>query len=325
MVGGLSVMRVRLSILLLLALTAGACERRSELTVGVAAARRELAEPVLRTYGSNAKTDVRIIDAVGAGDADVLWERDPLRPLRLARAGKLAQLPVALTAAAPPGFVDPDGRWIAVVARARVIAYDRDKVSADDAPTSVLQLAEPKWAARLVLATPNDGSSALHAAALFAALGTERGVSFYRALRDGGALLVASDEAARDALIAGERAVALLDSDLALAAQEGAPRIEVFVPDQSGLGAVLLPDIVAIAAAARNGRAAQELLESLLSPPVAQHIALSGDLVALRGGPGGAGGMLALADMRAMPIAYPALLVQYPAVQIALREAGVVP
>ena len=49
----------------------------------------------------------------------------------------------------PPRFRDPEGRWVGVTGRARVIAYSRDRVERSELPASPFELVEPRWEDRV--------------------------------------------------------------------------------------------------------------------------------------------------------------------------------
>ncbi len=86
------------------------------------------------------------IKAEGAGSpADVFLTVDVARLWRAEQAGIFAPLKSALlTKRIPAHFRDPNGNWFGFSSRARVIAYDRRKISAGDV-ARYEQLADPKW------------------------------------------------------------------------------------------------------------------------------------------------------------------------------------
>ena len=57
----------------------------------------------------------------------------------------------------------------------RVIAYNTKLVPQDQAPQSVLDLADPKWKGQAAIADPRFGSTSFHVAALYAAPGRPEG------------------------------------------------------------------------------------------------------------------------------------------------------
>lgn len=83
--------------------------------------------------------------------ADVIYaENSP--PLQyLASKGVLAPVAGATLKNTPSRFNSPDGRWVGVSARVSVMVYNTKLLSARDLPSSVLDLADPKWSGRLAI------------------------------------------------------------------------------------------------------------------------------------------------------------------------------
>jgi iron(III) transport system substrate-binding protein len=73
----------------------------------------------------------------------------------LADEGRLVALPQELLTRVDPRFRDPDGRWVGVTGRARVLAYNADVLAEGDLPASVNDLTDPKWANRIGWAPEN--------------------------------------------------------------------------------------------------------------------------------------------------------------------------
>jgi iron(III) transport system substrate-binding protein len=87
----------------------------------------------LKAEGAASPADVVIVS-----DAGALW--------RLADAGVLGEMAIpAAEALAPAHFRDPQKRWYGLTKRARVIAYDRTRFTAEQAPQSYAALADPVW------------------------------------------------------------------------------------------------------------------------------------------------------------------------------------
>ncbi|MGH2616189.1 MAG: iron ABC transporter substrate-binding protein [Thermomicrobiales bacterium] len=73
----------------------------------------------------------------------------------LADEGRFQQLPEELLALVDPRFRDPEGRWVGVTGRARVLAYNTDSLSDDELPSSVRDLTDPAWSGRIGWAPEN--------------------------------------------------------------------------------------------------------------------------------------------------------------------------
>jgi len=89
--------------------------------------------------------------------ADVYWGQSPGATAYLAGKDLLAPLPQGLLDLVAPGYEDPDGRWVGVSGRQRVLVYNSEVVAEADLPSSVLDLTAPRFAGKVGLA-PTNGS-----------------------------------------------------------------------------------------------------------------------------------------------------------------------
>lgn len=99
--------------------------------------------------------DVFANQIVQEGDrspADVFYtENSPALEFLQGR-GLLAPLPSSTLAAIPSKYDSPRGDWVGVTARVSVLVYNTNLLKPDQLPTSVMQLAQPKWNGKLALA-----------------------------------------------------------------------------------------------------------------------------------------------------------------------------
>jgi ABC-type Fe3+ transport system substrate-binding protein len=127
------------------------------------------------------------------------------------------------------------------------------------------------------------------------------------------------------ALLAGERAIALTNSDRAFAAQGKQPTLVVSVPDQAegGLGALLIPAVIGITQRGIDRPACHRLVEFLLAPSAARRISLTDDSILVLSDPGEVpAGLLSILKLRVMPVVYAALAARLPGLASALAQAG---
>ena len=280
------------------------------------------ARPLLHEFSGNSGTvvDTRRADDV---DVDVLWERDPEVVLQLAARGALSVLPGADTYGRPASMIDPRRQWIATSVAARSLLYDPARIAEADVPTRIRQLSSPEVGRQLVLADPTHGAAAWHAAALFSALGDAQAQALYQALVTNGALVVDDEDTVLAAVIDGRRPLALIDSDRAFAAQESRPQLVTVLPDQDadGLGAFLLPSVVAVTARGAANPASHALLDFLLSAPITRRLALTTNAILPLTDPAEVpAGLLSIRTLRVMPVSYADLAARLPAVRQALSR-----
>ena len=84
--------------------------------------------------------------------ADVFYTENSLALQALDNKGLLAPVASSTLSAVPSQYDSPDGHWVGVSARVSVLVYNPAQIPASQLPTSVLQLADPKWKGKLALA-----------------------------------------------------------------------------------------------------------------------------------------------------------------------------
>lgn len=132
---------------------------RSEELVGPLIERFE-ADSGIRTevrYGDTAELAAAILEEGGNSPADVFWAQDAGALGALEAEDRLVTLPDQLLSSVPDGFRSADGYWVGTSGRARVAVYNRNAMSANELPGSVLELTQPAWRGRVGWA-PTNGS-----------------------------------------------------------------------------------------------------------------------------------------------------------------------
>ncbi|PQO44892.1 extracellular solute-binding protein [Blastopirellula marina] len=205
---------------------------------------------------------------------DVFWNNEILNTLRLKKAGMLASYQPKHVDEYPAEFVDPDGEWFGFAARARILLVNTDKLAEGERPTSIFDLADEKWKGQGGYAKPLFGTTATHAAVLFAELGDEKAKEFFTQLKENAQMFPGNKQVAK-AVSSGQIAFGLTDTDDAMVEiQQGHP-VAIVYPDQgeNGLGTLFVPNTLAIIQGGPNPEAAQKLVDYLLSAKVEQALA----------------------------------------------------
>ena len=146
-------------------------------------------EPVLQTFEKKTGIKVRAIydteETKSTGlvnrliaekdnpQADVFWSGDPARPALLEFKGIITPYFSSTAEDIPKIYKDEDGHWTGFSARARIILYNTNLLSIDEKPLSIFDLTKPVWRGQVAIANPLFGTTAIHIAALFIALGDE--------------------------------------------------------------------------------------------------------------------------------------------------------
>jgi iron(III) transport system substrate-binding protein len=285
-------------LLLAIAILTAGCGRSEE--AAPAAARtvtvyvstdRVFSEPVLQEYQRrfgvtvNAVYDTeeakstglanRLLAEQGRPQADVFWSNEPVRTLVLKSRGILAPYRSSSAEGIPSVLRDPDGQWTGFSARMRVIAYNTKLVKADEAPQSVLDLVDPKWKSQVAIADPRFGSTSFHVAALYTVLGDEKADAFFRQLKANDVRIVDGNSVVRDMVVRGEVKLGLTDTDDVNVALEDGQPIAMILPDRSGMGVPVMPNMVSLVRGAPRPDEGQRLIDYLLSPEVERMLAES--------------------------------------------------
>jgi len=109
---------------------------------------RETGIRVILRQGSDMEVANQIIQEGTASPADVfLTENSPAMVL-VDSAGLFAPIDTATLAQVPDAFRPSSGRWIGIAARSTVFAYNKTKLTPDQLPKSILDLADPAWKGR---------------------------------------------------------------------------------------------------------------------------------------------------------------------------------
>ncbi|MBN2023620.1 MAG: extracellular solute-binding protein [Pirellulales bacterium] len=282
----------RLLVLILASLPLGGCWSASESEVVVyTALDSEFSQPIFDDYQTETgaivrpKFDTESTKTVGLTEAilaerdrprcDLFWNNEILNTLRLARQGLLDAYHPPIAEQYPAEFRSPTGLWHGFAARARVLVINTDLVPQANRPGSILDLADPKWRGRAAIAKPLFGTTASHAACLFAAWGDDRAKDFFRQLKQNNVRILSGNKQVALAVAAGQVAFGLTDTDDAIIEQGKGMPVAIVYPDQAEgqLGTLFIPNTLAIVRGGPNPEAARRLVDYLLSPEVEARLA----------------------------------------------------
>jgi iron(III) transport system substrate-binding protein len=164
-------------------------------------------------------------------------------------------------------FIGPDDTWVGLTRRARVIMYNTDLVAADDLPTSIFDLTDPKWKGKIAAAGSTNGSMQAQIAAMRQQLGEEASEAWLQGLLDNEVTFFGGHTDVRKAVGAGEFALGLVNHYYYYLQQaEGSP-VGIIFPDQGDdqIGLITNVTAAAIVKGGANSSAAQALIDFLIS------------------------------------------------------------
>jgi iron(III) transport system substrate-binding protein len=206
---------------------------------------------------------------------DVFWNNEILNTIRLQRQGLLQAYHPAAAEEYPEAFRSPQGSWYGFAARARILVVNTKLVPEAEWPRSIHDLADPKWRGRAAMAKPLFGTTATHAACLFAYWGDQEAERFFQALKANEVNVLSGNKQVAVWVSRGQLAFGLTDTDDAIIEQEKGMPVEIVYPDQGkdGLGTLFIPNTLAIIKGGPNPQAARRLVDYLLSPEVEAKLA----------------------------------------------------
>jgi iron(III) transport system substrate-binding protein len=254
----------------------------------------------------------RLIAEKDRPQADLFWSGDPVRAAVLQAKGISAPYNSPQAPAWSGQVADAQRPFTTFSARARVIIFNRNLLSGKEPPTSIFDLADPRFRGVGCVANPLFGTMSAHAAALFHVLGEERAKDYFRRLTQNQVRMLSSNGEVRRRVAAGDFAIGLTDSDdVNVALKDGAP-VGFVLPDQQGIGTFLVPNAIVLIAGSRNPDNARQFIDFLLSPECERWLAESDAAqIPLREGipPPKLFGR-PLAEIRLMNVEYRALAIQ---------------
>jgi iron(III) transport system substrate-binding protein len=251
---------------------------------------REFSEPLLDQFTAEtgirvlARYDVESTKTVGLANAivqeearprcDLFWNNEILHTLRLQDRKLLDVYTPPAAAQIPTNFRDPAGYWHGFAARARVLIVNTELVPENARPTSVDDLLDPRWQGKTGLARPLFGTTATHAAVLFATRGEEQARTFFEKFKTNGIIFSGNKHVAQ-AVSSGQIAFGLTDTDDALIELEAARPVAIIFPDQRDdqPGTLLIPNTLALPRGTPHGAAARKLIDFLLTSKVENALA----------------------------------------------------
>lgn len=106
-------------------------------------------------YGQSSEMAATILEEGRNSPADLFFSQDAGALGALNHAARLAALPANLLDQVEPAFRAPNGTWIGVSGRARVVVYNPTRVSPEDLPDDLTGFCAPEWRGRVGWAPPN--------------------------------------------------------------------------------------------------------------------------------------------------------------------------
>ena len=227
---------------------------------------------VLPAYDSEASKTTgmvnKLIEEKENPVADVFWNGEFAQTILLKEKGILASYKSKKADDISINYKDEEGYFTAFGGRARCILVNTDLLEYDDYPKTFADVLNDKYeASKIGIAYPIFGTTATHAAAIFADLGSDVATNFYKDLYDRNIRVVDGNATVRDLVVDGQLIFGLTDSDDALVAINKGKPVKIIWPDQGqeDRGTLIVPNTVAIIKGSASNQNAQTFVDYMLS------------------------------------------------------------
>ncbi|OYP36962.1 extracellular solute-binding protein [Rhodopirellula sp. MGV] len=273
----------------------GGCVARAESDIVLYCALDEVfARPIVAAFersteneiGVVAKYDVESTKTVGLVNqiiaeqqspvCDVFWNNEIMHTVRLQKLGLLKPRNWDVAAGWPSDMIASDGTWCGFAARARVLLVNTDKLpNKADRPTSVMDLADPKWKDNCAMARPLFGTTATHFAVLREKDGHDETIGLLEKIHDNAVILSGNKQVAQ-AVASGQVAWGLTDTDDAVIEKDNLRKVEIVFPDQQvdQPGAMRIPNTLSILKSASHPIASEQFADYIVSAAIEDRLAM---------------------------------------------------
>lgn len=216
-------------------------------------------------FADTADLAATLVEEGGASPADVFFAQEPGAIGAVADEGLLAELPTDILDRVPEKFRDPEGRWVGVTARVRVLGY-ADDIPMSELPDSPLDLTDPTFEGRVGWG-PATSTLQQYVTVLRLEQGEEVAREWLEGMVDNGAVDFPDNVSIRDAIASGEIDFGLLNHYYvaqAVAAEGDDYPVEVyFQPDD--FGSLILLTGVGVLESSERKQEAFDFVRSLIS------------------------------------------------------------
>ena len=240
-------------------------------------------------YGSSPEMAATILTEGANSPADLFYSQDPASLGSVAEL--LAPLPAEILNLVPESFSDPDGRWVGITVRSRVLAFNPELLPESELPQSYRDLVDPEWSGRFGIA-PTNGSFVTFVAAMILLEGDETTREWLEGIAANNPVTFDGNSPIASAIDAGDLELGLINHYylMELAAEQGSITAQNHFFSEADAGSLVMPSGIGILETAKNPDAAEHLIEFLLSPESQAYFAETNfEYPVIAGGPAPAG------------------------------------
>lgn len=162
-------------------------------------------------HGDSAELAIALIEEGAKSPADVFYSQDAGALGAVAKNNLVTQLPDSLLQSVDEQFRSPQGSWVGISGRARVLDYNTKLVKPSELPTRISQLTDAKWRDKVGWA-PNNGSFQGFVSAMRLLEGDAKTLEWLKAMKANGAKAYEGNSAIVEALGRGEIALGMVNN-----------------------------------------------------------------------------------------------------------------
>lgn len=221
----------------------------------------------------------QILQEGSSTPADVYLTENSPELVVLDQHHRLARLPSSILDQVPSRYNAPTGDWAGMALRISSLVYDPSQLSSSKLPTSILDLAEPQWKGKVVVA-PTDSDFPPIVGAVIATYGATTAKNWLAGIRRN-AQVLQNEESVVAAVNRGDAACGLVNQyywyRLQLEVGQSRMRSSLYYFPHGNVGSVENISGAAVLIATSHRNAAESFLRFLVSPAAQRIIAASDD------------------------------------------------
>ena len=214
----------------------------------------------------------RLIAEKDNPQADVFWNGEIIQTILLKEEGVLEVANPENADELPEGFVDKDNMWFGFGGRARVLIYNKTLISKEDCPKTMEEFLSSEHVKNSAIAYPIFGTTATHAAVLYAYWGEMEASKYYKDLSESGVMVLDGNGVVKDYVSEKKAYYGLTDTDDALLEIAKNSDLDILFFDQGAneMGNLVIPYTVATIKGGPNPDQAEKFIEFIISAQAEQ-------------------------------------------------------
>jgi iron(III) transport system substrate-binding protein len=229
-------------------------------------AKKDLGMNIQVRYGDTAELAIALVEEGNNSRADIFFAQDAGALGTLERQKRTQQISSALLNKVDSRFRSPQGHWLGISGRARVVNYNTNLVKKDQLPKSIWDLTKANWRGKVAWA-PTNGSFQSFVTAMRVLEGEPRTLQWLKAMKANQVKDYRNNSAIVEALGRGEAHIGLVNNYYLANFKKDNPKIPVASHyTNQDAGSMINIAGVAIMNSSKQKAAAEKFISYLLNP-----------------------------------------------------------